>query len=645
MKAGIRFIIVSLMVSLLGCGGEKSKPLETLLCGNGKVDDGEDCDDGPNNGAPGSPCRSDCTFAVPEDKDFCGDGKVSGSEVCDDGDNNGKYGFCKSDCSGKGPHCGDGIKNGSETCDDGKNNGQYGYCKSNCSGKGPYCGDGIKNGSEICDDGANNGQEGYCHADCLSYCGDGNTDPGEICDEGEDNGFVEHCNAFCSGYVEPRCGDGIINGVEVCDDGDGHNDGYFGHCKPDCSGIEQLCGNGSIDNGEQCDGNSGVSPTCGNGGMSYCNRNCQLKCFDSPTCSLDWTAAVINPGDGTIYPKRNAGSDPNLAMLTYKLDVNSGNILFRVNTWSGLTNSDPVYNITVLLYYDHRGIGLVRNKGNAEFHQLLDEAREIWGLVDNPPSSFTASVNESKQELIFTLSLTDLYRYLPAVETGEPKNSLHIKALVYKKNVNNDGWDLIDSIPYRKITWADRLGCFFSPESNPTDPANRKLIAHHFRVYEFEDRDWIEGVLTLSAPPSFSNNDSLGFLLYNTNEQSGLNFYIENSNVWIGCFNGLPLPAIVGHNWFVHQVTIDSLCRTWHDVTQTPYVLWGCAIADMLIAVKDKVNKTEWPNWNNCKFQYTKGHTYRVSSYKWNPQKNDHDRLPKESNLSNAATFDLLHVK
>ncbi len=63
----------------------------------------------------------------------CGDGVVDDGEVCDDGPQNGGYGFCLADCSGLGPHCGDGIIHPTEgeTCDDGDTIDDN-SCNNNC---------------------------------------------------------------------------------------------------------------------------------------------------------------------------------------------------------------------------------------------------------------------------------------------------------------------------------------------------------------------------------------------------------------------------------------------------------------------------------------------------------------------------------
>ena len=72
-------------------------------CGDGVLDPGEQCDDGPAN-ADEAACSWSCERA------FCGDDRVqTGVEACDDGINDGGYNGCLADCSARGPHCGDDI--------------------------------------------------------------------------------------------------------------------------------------------------------------------------------------------------------------------------------------------------------------------------------------------------------------------------------------------------------------------------------------------------------------------------------------------------------------------------------------------------------------------------------------------------------
>ncbi|MBT3231116.1 hypothetical protein HN358_05075 [Candidatus Uhrbacteria bacterium] len=91
-------------------------------CGDGVVDDGEECDDGNDDST--DDCTIECTSNV------CGDGYVyAGMENCDEGIDNGQicsatYGstcaYCNESCvnvTTSGSFCGDGVINGSETCD------------------------------------------------------------------------------------------------------------------------------------------------------------------------------------------------------------------------------------------------------------------------------------------------------------------------------------------------------------------------------------------------------------------------------------------------------------------------------------------------------------------------------------------------
>ncbi len=61
----------------------------------------------------------------------CGNGVLEEGEECDEGVANGRYGQCAQDCSGLGPHCGDGIVNGDEACDELDEEDMDG-CNTNC---------------------------------------------------------------------------------------------------------------------------------------------------------------------------------------------------------------------------------------------------------------------------------------------------------------------------------------------------------------------------------------------------------------------------------------------------------------------------------------------------------------------------------
>jgi cysteine-rich repeat protein len=91
--------------------------LELGYCGDGIVQRelGEQCD-GPLSvlGLPYS-CGPDCRILSP----LCGDGKLDPGEECDDGDANTdeRDGACRTNCSRM--RCGDGIVDMGEECDDG----------------------------------------------------------------------------------------------------------------------------------------------------------------------------------------------------------------------------------------------------------------------------------------------------------------------------------------------------------------------------------------------------------------------------------------------------------------------------------------------------------------------------------------------
>ena len=195
--------------------------------------------------------------APPAPGPYCGDGIVQDTEECDDGNNDDGDG-CSANCTIE-PYCGDGVVDTGEECDDGNNVDGDG-CSATCTVE-PYCGDGVVDSNEECDDGNNVDGDG-CSANCTTepFCGDGNLDPGEGCDDGNNvNG--DGCSADCT--VEPYCGDGVVDDGEQCDDGNNvDGDG----CSSTCM-TEPYCGDGVVDPGEQCDdGNNddgdGCSATC-----------------------------------------------------------------------------------------------------------------------------------------------------------------------------------------------------------------------------------------------------------------------------------------------------------------------------------------------------------------------------------------------
>jgi cysteine-rich repeat protein len=210
------------------------------LCGNGRQDPGETCDDG--NAVGGDGCGKYCWieegFSCPTVGQpcislyACGNGFLLPDEACDDGNTvsgDGCAGNCKQvepgwrcrvpgkpcvqpcgqdagDCADGGSVavCGNGIVEPGEECDDGSDpdkaphngDGRYGGCTSACTWAA-FCGDGVLNGPETCDDGAENGAlyggGPGCTFACTpaGYCGDGIVNDAEMCDLGSDTGKDE----------------------------------------------------------------------------------------------------------------------------------------------------------------------------------------------------------------------------------------------------------------------------------------------------------------------------------------------------------------------------------------------------------------------------------------------------------------------
>ncbi|MEO6773027.1 MAG: DUF4215 domain-containing protein, partial [Kofleriaceae bacterium] len=272
---------------------------KAATCGDGVVQIGtEDCDDGNTNDLDA--CRNNCTYAR------CGDGAQDNGEACDPTaphvgtDHNGNV-LCNSDCTISA--CGDGKLNShaGETCDDGNTSDADGCLSSSSSPattcKVAQCGDGqVFTGVEQCDTGNTTDTTTCYAAKCTtSHCGDGhtNTAAGEACDEGALNGTPGHCNAFCQ---NPSCGNGQIDNGEQCDVS-GHPD--TSACDSDCS--LPACGDGHTNTAYKPDGTH--AEQCDNGILNTDNADCPYNMSCANRCST--TCQTIVPheptcGDGII---------------------------------------------------------------------------------------------------------------------------------------------------------------------------------------------------------------------------------------------------------------------------------------------------------------------------------------------------------
>ncbi len=142
----------------------------TPVCGNGKLEGTEQCDDGNLNNGDG--CSSVCVKEAPVS--VCGNGKLESGEQCDDGNLVSEDG-CSASCQKEPPRtpvCGNRVVEPGETCDDGNTIDEDG-CSSRCQIEPPttkfVCGNGKREGSEQCDDGNLRDGDGCSHSCTIEY--------------------------------------------------------------------------------------------------------------------------------------------------------------------------------------------------------------------------------------------------------------------------------------------------------------------------------------------------------------------------------------------------------------------------------------------------------------------------------------------
>jgi cysteine-rich repeat protein len=200
--------VISLLQPSSGGGGAGGGGFAT--CGDGTLDDLEQCDDG--NRTSGDGCSSGCVIetgaispVIEPPAPVCGNGTREDPEQCDDGNTTGGDG-CSAVCLLEEPaECGNNVEEIGEGCDDGNLVDGDG-CSSVCSVETltPICGNGILEEDEQCDDG------NYTNGDGCSF----------ICE-------IEHAAApeEVPEEVLPVCGNGILETpTEQCDDGNTMND-------------------------------------------------------------------------------------------------------------------------------------------------------------------------------------------------------------------------------------------------------------------------------------------------------------------------------------------------------------------------------------------------------------------------------------
>ncbi len=141
------------------------------------------------------------------------------------------------------------------------------------------CGNKTQEDGEECDDGNLRDFDG-CSADCLlerGFCGDGVIEKllGEQCEATLMNSDLTYtCNAQCR-FQSSLCGNGSVDGGEECDEGEKNSNLPGGRCRKDCSfgrcgdfvvdAPTEACDDGNKANGDGCNSNCQPERAAGNG--------------------------------------------------------------------------------------------------------------------------------------------------------------------------------------------------------------------------------------------------------------------------------------------------------------------------------------------------------------------------------------------
>lgn len=327
----------------MGGGGES-------VCGNGTIEGLEACDDG--NLMSGDGCEPDCNFTCSNKSPATGDAKCddadpcNGAEKCQDDHTcspgtsapngtacaNGNIcitGVCSPD------QCGDLFVGAKEECEDGNvvNGDGCDSCLFTCLSADPArnctnldpcvatscddathtCGSPLPDGTtcaagRICKNGA-----------CApTICGDKVIEGTEVCDDGnlvDGDGCDADCTLSCVNPATdcpaaPVCQTNACNAASICVTNNVNIDP--GCIAPNscqngaCQAPNAVCGNGTLEMGEECDFGASNGPNAG------CESNCKFSCNanadcgDMNTCNGSESCGNVTVG-GQLGKKCSAG--------------------------------------------------------------------------------------------------------------------------------------------------------------------------------------------------------------------------------------------------------------------------------------------------------------------------------------------------
>ncbi|MEI8230359.1 MAG: DUF4215 domain-containing protein [Candidatus Peregrinibacteria bacterium] len=201
----------------------------------------------------------------------CGNGRIDLGEQCDNGGAclgtlNGKICYQDSDCFVPKGSCTLGICSDGAPCSQNADCVDQYECAYNTA-KDLTC-------SALCKrTSSSSSRSSSSSSSATGICGNGVINTGEECDDGSQNSWVPgaHCLPTCKlNLTIPLCGNRVIDGSEQCDDGNRvNNDGCSSVCTKEVA--KALCGNGIIEAPEQCD----IGSNNGKAGYS-CSGSCTL---------------------------------------------------------------------------------------------------------------------------------------------------------------------------------------------------------------------------------------------------------------------------------------------------------------------------------------------------------------------------------
>jgi hypothetical protein len=86
--------------------------------------------------------------------------------------------------------------------------------------------------------------------------------------------------------ADESCGNGVVEEGEQCDEGAANSDTESNACRTDCA--DHRCGDGVIDSGEQCDDGAGNADTVVDGCRSDCTPGTGASSWYTPSMSVTW---------------------------------------------------------------------------------------------------------------------------------------------------------------------------------------------------------------------------------------------------------------------------------------------------------------------------------------------------------------------